>query len=219
LYDDVGALVAVEQRGQHLDLVVRLQQVRTEHGAHARFDQADVAVEVGERRGQLEIGDDALQGVMQPVLGRIVDAVGRLRAVGLDVFGRDRAPHEDEVVVEIGAVQDGAADRVEEGLGQLRLLVVDQQADVMQLHLAPDFAADFLRLVFVFQRLHAFLYPLVVEGDSFPRLGLRRFPVAGFEIALGILAGGTKQAVMLVEAVEDGARDVERDLGTEQLWK
>jgi len=35
-------------------------------------------------------------------------------------------------------------------------------------------------------------------------------------MALGVLAGFAEQPVMLVEAVEDGARDVECDLGRQQ---
>jgi hypothetical protein len=42
-----------------------------------------------------------------------------------DVLGGDRRPHENEFVVEVAAVQDVAAHRVEEGLGQLRLLWSD----------------------------------------------------------------------------------------------
>ena len=102
----------------------------------------------------------------RPSLRRVVDAVGRRRLFGLDVLGGHRRPHEDEVVVEIGAVQDLAEHRIEKGFGQLGLLVVGQQADVMQLDFAPDFVGQFALMVFVFQDLHAFLHPRVVERDA-----------------------------------------------------
>jgi hypothetical protein len=56
----------------------------------------------------------------------VVGAVGRRGGglVVLDVLGADGRPHEDEVVVEVAAVQDLGGDRVEEGLGQLGLVVV-----------------------------------------------------------------------------------------------
>ena len=219
LADDVRTLVAVEQAGQHLDLVIRFQQLVAEHCAHARLDETDVAVEISEGAVELEVGDDALQGEAQAVGGRVIHAVSRQPFFGLDVFGRYRRPHKDEIVVEIGAVQDVATHRIEKGFRQLRLLVVDEQADVMQLHFAPDFIIDFGRVVLVFQQLHAFLHAGIVERDALARLRLRRLPVGLLEIALCILAGGAEQMVVLVETVQHGARDIERDLGFQEFGK
>ena len=104
----------------------------------SRSRLANVAVE-------LEIGHHALEREAQAVDVRVVDAVGRQQFFGFDVLGGHHRAHENEVVVEIGAVQDVAADRVEEGLGQFRLLVVGQHADVVQLGFAPHFVGQFAR--------------------------------------------------------------------------
>ena len=67
---------------------------------------------------------------------RVVAAVDR--RVGVDVLGRHRGAHEDQVVVGVGAPQDPRDHRVEERLGELGLRVVDEQADVDELRLLPD---------------------------------------------------------------------------------
>ena len=114
-------------------------------------------------------------------------------------------------------MQDFATDRIEEGLGQFRLLVVRQQADVVQLDFAPHRVGQVARLVLVFQNRDAFLHPLVVKADPFARRQLRHLPLAVFKMPLGGLAGGTKQPVVLVEAVQDRARNIERDLRGQQF--
>jgi hypothetical protein len=73
--------------------------------------------------------------------------------------------------------------------------------------------------VLVLEDLHAFLHALVVEADALARGLLGGGPGAGFEMALGGLAGLAEQAVVLVEAVQDRARDVESDLGRQQFGK
>ncbi len=209
---NVGALVAEEQAGQHLQLVVRFLRIGAEYFQQAFLDQADVAIEIGKRTLQLEIGDDTLQGIAQAVLVRVVDAVGRCGFGVFDVFGRDGRAHENKVVVEIGAMQHFAAHRIEEGFGQFRLLVVGQHADVVQLHFTPHFIAQIVLCVIVFQHAHAFINPFIVEGNAFTRFILRGFPVAGFEVALGRFAGQPEQAVMLVEPVKNRARRIKGDL-------
>ncbi|MNU95582.1 hypothetical protein D3C71_856020 [compost metagenome] len=76
---------------------------------------------------------------MQVVARGVVGPVGGARGglVVFDVLRADRRPHKDEIVVEMRAVQDLGGDRVEEGLGQFGLVVVDQEADVVQLDLVP----------------------------------------------------------------------------------
>ena len=76
----------------------------------------------------------------QRLARRVVGAVGGSAAgSSFSMYSvRDRRAHEDEVVVEVAAVQDLGRHRVEEGLGELGLVVVDQQADVVQLDLLPD---------------------------------------------------------------------------------
>ena len=141
LADQVGALVAEEQARQHLDLEVGAQArsltecrraARRAPGRRSRSRSSNA-------QAQLEVDDDAQQRVAQRVAGGVVGAVGRLRrGSSFSMYSvDDRRPHEDEVVVEVAAVQDLGGDRVEEGLGQLGLVVVDQQADVVQLDLLP----------------------------------------------------------------------------------
>ena len=60
----------------------------------------------------------------QAILHRIVAAVGG-RDVGFDVLGGQGRANEHEIVAEILAAQDPGRHRVEEGLGQFRLLVIE----------------------------------------------------------------------------------------------
>jgi hypothetical protein len=60
-------------------------------------------------------------------------------------------------------VQDLGGDRVEEGLGQLGLLVVDEQADEVQLGGLPGGVVDGFGVELFVQALHGFVHPVVVE--------------------------------------------------------
>ena len=202
-----------------MQLLVRFALVQAEVLDHARFDEGDVAVEVGERAIELEIRDHAPQREAQAVRRRVVHAVCRRRLVRLDVVGGDGRAHEDEIVAVIAAVQDVAADGIEKALGQFRPLVAGQQADEMQLGFAPGVVVQVFRRVLVFEGAHAFLHALVVEIDARAGGLLGRGPVGTLEIGLGPLAGLAEQGIMAVEAVQDGARDVESDLGRQQLGK
>ena len=142
LAEHVRGLVAVEGRVQHLDLVVRLE-VRP-RPARPLLEGAqhvvEVAVEVGERPAPAEVAEEPREALPLPVDVRVVAAVDR--GVGLDVLGRDRRADEDQVVVVVGALQDPRDHRVEEGLGELRLAVLDEQADVVELRVAPGLVAE-----------------------------------------------------------------------------
>ena len=98
--------------------------------------QARVARQVLERQRQPEVGHHADQAFLQAVGHRVIDPVGRHAAV--QVVGGHGWAHEQEIVVEVVAVQDAAGHRVEEGLGALGLAVVRQQADEFLLHLLPE---------------------------------------------------------------------------------
>ena len=98
--------------------------------------QARVARQVLERQRQPEVGHHADQAFLQAVGHRVIDPVRRQAAV--QVVGGHRRAHEQEIVVEVVAVQDAARHRVEEGLGALGLAVVRQQADEFLLHLLPE---------------------------------------------------------------------------------
>ena len=161
-----------------------------------------VAPEVGEARLQPEIEHDVDQRVRAPLLQRIVAAVRR--RVGLDVLGGHRRPHEDEAIVEVGAVQDLARHRVEERLRALGLLVVDQQADVVELDALPQRVGA---AAFEARRAELALDPLdrlqdapVVVVDAVARDVADRAPVAGLEMPLGGARAIAEQRVVAVEA-------------------
>jgi len=214
LADRVGALVAEEQAGEHLDLEIGEQLGVAELLAQRLADVVDVVPQVLERARELEVRHDAQHRLAQAFRGAgpvgVVGAVGRRggRLVVLDVLGADRRPHEDEVVAEVAAVQDARGDRVEEGLGQLGLVVLDQQPDVVQLHLLPGLLAQPGGLELALQALHALLDPLVVELDALALCALLAGPVRRLEALLGRPADLAEQRVVAVEAVEHRARDV-----------
>jgi hypothetical protein len=219
--DDVSRLVAEEQRREHVNLEVRGFFEFAERVVNGLHQATDVAREVFERRLQLEVRDDALERGGEPVLAGVVGAVGGLRGgfVVLDVLRRDGGPHENEVVVEIRAVQDLAADRIEERLGALRLLVAREQADVVELDLLPDFVVDVLGVVFVFEQLDAFFHALVIRRDALARETLQAMPVAGFEQLFCTDGCVAEDPVVPIEAFEHGLREVETDLRRQQFGK
>ncbi len=114
-------------------------------------------------------------------------------------------------------MQDARAHRVEEGLGQLGLVVVGQQPDVVQLDLLPDLVLDILGVVLVFQDHAGFAHALVVEGDAVALDLLQPVPVAGLELQLGLVADLAEQAVVLVEPVEHRSRHIVGNLRGEQF--
>ncbi len=63
-------------------------------------------------------------------------------------------------------MQDLGRHRIEEGFGQFRLLVVEQQADVQQLDLLPGRLVDVAGVEFVAQALDAFVDAVIVETDA-----------------------------------------------------
>ncbi len=209
LADDVGALVAEEQRRQHLDLEVGPHPELAEPLVDGLGHRVDVALQILESAIELEVGDDAEPGGAQRLAGRVVGAIGRQRGrlVVLDVLGRDGRADEDEVVAVVAAVQDARRHRVEEGLGQLRLVVLDQQADVVQLGLLPcgqrqvggrqratqvvDRVGDAGVVVLDAQRLGPLLAVPVRRLEALPRVG----------------TGLAEQAVVAIETFQHGGRD------------
>ena len=173
-----------------------------------------------------DVGVAALQRVVLEQLRRrvsasvsllgIVGAVGG-RAARLDVLGADGRPHEDEVVLEVGAVQDLGGDRVEEGLGQLGLVVVDQEADEVQLDLVPHVHRLLAGLELLLEPGHGLAHPQVVELDALALRPLLAVPVGGLEAVLGARRLGAEQAVVAVEAVAHRLGDVVGERGIEAL--
>lgn len=107
-------------------------------------------------------------------------------------------------------MQDLGGDRVEEGLGQLGLLVRHQQADVVQLDLLPDLHGLFAGLELALEPALAFAHAQVVELDALALRALLAVPVAGFKAVLGARAFSAEQRVVAVEAVDHRPRDVAR---------
>ena len=113
-------------------------------------------------------------------------------------------------------MQDARGDRVEEGLGQLGLLVLHQQADVVQLDLLPHGHGLVAGLELALEPALAFAHAQVVELDALALGALLAVPVAGFKAVLGARRLGAKQRVVAVEAVDHGLRDGARQGGVER---
>ena len=157
----------------------------------------------------VEIADDLADCATQAVFLGVIAAVG-LGVVALDVFGRDGWTDEDEIVVKVIAVQDLGGYRIEEGLGQFRLLVVEQQADIEQLDLLPGRIVDGGGVELVAQALDALVHAVVVEADALLDGLVHAQPVGLLETALGFAAGLAEQGVVLVEALDHGQGDLVR---------
>ncbi len=208
LADDVGGLVAVEGGTQHLNLEVHLARRHAlQIAANGVIDVVGVALEVGEWSLPLEIPDDLADRAAQAILHRVVAAVGG-RDVGFDILGGQGRANEHEIVAEIVAVQDLGRHRVEEGFGQFRLLVVEQQADVEQLDLLPGGVVDLLGVELDAQALDTFIDAVIVETDALLYRLVHAHPVGLLEAGLGLLAGGAEQCVVLVEALDQRKRDL-----------
>ncbi len=135
--DDVRRLVAEERRREHLDLMIGLEPERPRKAAAERGQHvAQIGAEIREPALEREVEHDVDQRVAQALLQRVVAAIGG--RIGVDVLGGDRRAHEDEAVVVVAAPQRLHRDRVEERLGALGLLVVDEEPDEVELHLLPQ---------------------------------------------------------------------------------
>ena len=216
LADDVGGLVAIEGRVQHLDLAVDLhRRPLAEVGPRRAQHEVDVAVEILEAALPVEVLDDAPDGGTQAAVARVVARIHR--RVGLDVFGGDRRAREQVVVVEVAAVQDLGGDRVEEGLGELGLAVVDQHADELQLDLLPGAVVEGVGVELVVQSLHRLVDAVVVELHALAHRVELLLPLRGLIELLGAARGLAKDAVVLVEALHQRLRDRLRDRAFSRL--
>jgi hypothetical protein len=211
--DDVRGLVAEERRRQHLDLVIGLEAEWPRKAPAKRGeDVPQVGAEIREPTVEPEVEHDIDQRVAQPLLQRVVAAVGR--RVGVDVLGRNRRPHEDEAVVEVAPAEGLHRDRVEERLGALRLLVVYEEPDIVELHVLPQQlavgAVEAGKPVFALDVVGGFLRAAVVEVDAVARDVLDGKPVARLEVPLGRARAFAKHRVVVVEAFEQQAGDAAR---------
>ena len=134
------------------------------------------------------------------------------------MLGRDRRAHEDAAVVVVARC---AAilhrDRVEERLGALRLLVVDQEADEVELDLLPEAFAGGAVLpgvaVFALDLRGGLVHAAVVEVDAVAGDVLDGEPVARLEMPLRGACALAKHRIVVVEALEHQARDAARLVG------
>jgi hypothetical protein len=78
----------------------------------------------------------------------------------------------------------------------------------MQLHFTPDVVGQVFGVVLVFQDVDALFNTVIVEADPFACLILRDAPVTGLEVPARGLAALAKQAIVPVEAIEDGSRRI-----------
>ncbi len=209
LADHIRALVAEEQAREHLELEVGAQLHMIEVLLHGTEHQLGVALQVLERHAQGEVLEHAQGLDLHRLCGGVVAAVGGLRAglFVLDVLRGYRRAHEDEVVLEVGALEDLGGDGVEEGFGQLGLVVVHQQPDVVQLDLLPHVHGLFVGAEFLHEPHHAFLDPQVVELDALALCALLAKPVARLEAVFGARRLGAEQPVVPVETVDHGLGD------------
>ena len=107
-------------------------------------------------------------------------------------------------------VQDLGRDRVEKRLGQLGLVVIDQQADVVQLDLLPGVVGEVRGIKVALQPLYRLIHPGIVELDALALRPLLAVPVGVFEALLGGAVGVREQPVVAVEAVQHRLRNIER---------
>ena len=205
--EHIGALVPVEGRGQDAQLEVGLQ-VRPRPArplAQCRDEVVEVPAQIGERPRPAEVEEDPLEAVAQAVLVRVVAAVDR--RVGREVLRRDRGAHEDQLVAVVRAPQHAHEHRVEEGLGELGLRVVDEQPEVAKLHLTPVGVVHPVEVELGPQPLDVLAHTLVVEADPLLHGPLRLGPRGPLEAPLRLGARGPEEAVVLVEPLDQNGRD------------
>ena len=183
----IAALVAKKQAREHLNLKVRAQLGVTQTLLHGTRHPSRVARQVFKAQAQVKVFHHARQHLGHRAQRRVIRAVGGARlGVGVfDVLGAYRRTHKNKVVLKISAVQDFGGDRVEKSLGQLGLVVVYQQADVVQLDLLPHIHGLHVGLVFTLQTVRAFQHPQVIKLDALALRALLAVPVGRLKTVLG----------------------------------
>ncbi len=208
--DDVGALVAEEERIEHLDLQVGPgARGAREMLAQRAHDVAQVARTVLPWIFQVEASGDRPQGLPEAVLQGVIGAIRRRLA--LEVLGRDRRPPEDELVVIVAPVQHLAGHRVIEGLGALGLLVLVQQPDVRELDRRPERLVHLGLGIAVEQGPDRLLDAPVVHQDALAGERAHLRPGGALEERLRLGGGLPEERVVLVEAGQDGASHLLRE--------
>jgi hypothetical protein len=123
------------------------------------------------------------------------------------VLRRDRRADEDQLVVRVGATQDSSDHRVEERLGELGLMVVDQEPDEAELDLPPGRDVERVEVELGAQPLDVLANALVVEADALTHRELRLGPRRALEAHLRLCARLPEEPIVTVEAVEQDGCD------------
>ena len=89
----------------------------------------------------------------------------------------------------------------------------------MQLHLLPHIHRQYAGVEFGLQPLAGLAHPQVIELDAFALRGLLAVPVGFLETPLRIMAGLTEQAVVAIEAFDQGLRDGKGPLVGQRIGK
>ena len=143
----------------------------------------------------------------------------RGRLIVFNVFRAHRRAHEDEIVLKIRAVQNFGRHRIKKRLSQFRLMQINQQANVVQLHLLPNLHRLLPSFEFFFKPQRAFFDPQIVELNPLTLRALLTMPILRFKAMLGALALGAKQLIVAIESIEHRTRDVKSNRGVEFLGK
>ena len=201
--EDIGRFVAVEGRIEHLDVQVQFlrRPFRAEVPPRRAHDVRHVGRRVGEGNLPVEMAEYAAQAAAQAGFGGVVG--GKHRRIGVDEFGADGRFDKDKAVVEIRLVQHLGRHRIEKRLGQLGLLVVDQQRDVFLFHLRPQILRRPLRQALA-QNVRRLAHAAVVHLDALRRQILYPLPVAALEQRFGLRGFFAEQAVVFVETGQHG---------------
>ena len=88
--------------------------------------------------------------------------------------------------------------------------MLDEQADVVELRVAPGLVAEHADVELAAQPVDAFEDALVVEADSLLHRVLLLRPGARIEPLPGAAARGAEEAVVLVETLDQYGRDLSR---------
>ena len=184
--------------------VERLGHMHPQCRQHPR----EIPFDIDEGAGQTEVDEHIAQRPLEASLTRVVGPVARRLAVKV-VGGHARA-NEDEVVMEVGAMQHLGADRVEEGLGQFGLAVFGQQAHILALDLLPVAGFEPGGTELPADALDRFAHPRVIELDALAGKVADRMPVGRLVAGLGLLGVVAKQRVVTIEANQDRLGDCRR---------
>jgi hypothetical protein len=174
-------------------------------GFNAAQDEIDVAIQILELTGPCEVQENlANRGAETRLIG-VVAAIGW--RIGFDVFRGNRRTDENEIVVEIGAMQYLAEHRIEERFRQFGLLVVCQQADELELGLLPDGIAQIIRMKLAVQTFGRLPHTIIVELDPVAHGLLHLLPARLLEAPLGEGGALLKEPIVLVKAVDQNIGD------------